>query len=167
MLYTKSRKVCNEKLYGRTAGGKEFEHALCHSFACGPSAGSSQTPMELTAARLRYLMTVSALQNSLPRKTRCVDVAVQLGVARPTASRMLAVLCREGMLLQSPEAGFRLSGEGARLVSRYEKEYLLLTRYLREKLGLSGYDAKEAAMALLTAPPCTRTALCRQAARAL
>lgn len=134
-----------------------------------PFAGRSvQTAMVLTAAKLRYLMTVSELRSGLPHKIRCVDVAVQLGVARPTASRMLSALCREGMLLQSREAGFRLSGEGEQLVFRYQEEYRLLTRYFRERLGLSDYDAREAAMSLLlTVPAGTRAALRRAVSQTL
>ena len=46
--------------------------------------------MEITAAKLRYLLTISELTQAQKGKVRCIDVAVQLGVARPSACRMLA-----------------------------------------------------------------------------
>ncbi len=43
--------------------------------------------MKLTAGKLRYLMTVDGLQDSLP-KVRCIDIAVQLGISRASVCKM-------------------------------------------------------------------------------
>ena len=117
--------------------------------------------MEITAAKLRYLLTISELERNAQRKVRCIDVAVQLGVARPSACRMLASFVEEGLLSREKAAGLRLTAEGRQLVSRYENEYQSLCRYFRDGLSLSDFNARECAMALLVAAPdSSRSDLC-------
>ncbi|MGI5893817.1 MAG: metal-dependent transcriptional regulator [Candidatus Merdivicinus sp.] len=118
--------------------------------------------MQLTSAKLRYLMTVDELQQNLPHKVRCIDLAVFLGVARPSACRMLTAFCREGLLRQCREHGIELTADGEKQISPYRQEYQILTHYFQQTLGLSDYNAREAAMALLiSAPSNTRCALCQ------
>ena len=117
--------------------------------------------LEITAAKLRYLLTISELTQAQKGKVRCIDVAVQLGVARPSACRMLAVFAKEGLLSRSNAQGLRLTEAGCGLVSRYEADYQALCRYFEERLKLPAFDARECAMALLaSAPESSRRALC-------
>lgn len=117
--------------------------------------------MEITAAKLRYLLTLSELEQDSDRRVRCIDIAVRLGVARPSACRMLAAFSEEGLLSRDKSAGIRLTAQGRELVSRYEEEYKKLSRYFQSILSLSEFDARECAMALLVAAPdSSRSALC-------
>lgn len=119
--------------------------------------------MEITAAKLRYLLTISELEQTLERKVRCIDLAVQLGVARPSACRMLAAFCGEGLLSRNKTEGIRLTHTGRELVSRYEMDYRALCRYFQGQMNLSEFNARECAMALLVAAPdSARCALCAQ-----
>ena len=117
--------------------------------------------MEITAAKLRYLLTISELEQDSDRRVRCIDIAVRLGVARPSACRMLAAFSKEGLLSRSKTEGLRLTEAGYELVSRYEADYRALCRYFEERLKLPAFDARECAMALLaSAPESSRRALC-------
>ncbi len=119
--------------------------------------------MEITAAKLRYLLTISELEQTLERKVRCIDLAVQLGVARPSACRMLAAFCGEELLSRDKTEGIRLTDTGRELVSRYETDYRVLLQYFQEQMNLSEFNARECAMALLVAAPdSSRRALCAQ-----
>lgn len=111
----------------------------------------------LTAAKLRYLLTVAELSSPFggggPRRVRCIDVAVRLGVARPSACRMLESLCREGLLSRSREEGVRLSPAGESALGERLSRYRKLACCFRSHAGLSEFDASEAAMALVTSAP--------------
>ena len=85
--------------------------------------------MEITAAKLRYLLTLSELEQDSDRRVRCIDIAVRLGVARPSACRMLAAFSKEGLLSRSNAQGLRLTEAGCGLVSRYEADYQAWCRY--------------------------------------
>lgn len=57
--------------------------------------------MKLTPAKLRYLLTIAALEKT-GDGIRCIDIAVQLGVSRASACRMLSAFAGEGILSQEP-----------------------------------------------------------------
>ena len=52
----------------------------------------------LTTTQLHYLLTINALLMD-ERKVRCIDVAVMLGVARATASRMIGLLIEKKTIM--------------------------------------------------------------------
>ena len=58
--------------------------------------------MKLTPAKLRYLLTIAALEKT-GDGIRCIDIAVQLGVSRASACRMLSAFAGEGILSQEPD----------------------------------------------------------------
>lgn len=127
----------------------------------GLNDGIWRLHMGLTAAKLRYLMTVSELQETLPHKVRCIDVAVQLGVARPSACRMISTFCQEGLLFRNHETGICLTEKGEQMLAPHRTDYHLLAGYFAQTLSLSPYDAGEAAMCfLVSAPDSVRAALC-------
>lgn len=77
--------------------------------------------VSLTASNIRYLLAVEKLSGE--GRVRCVDVARQLGVARPSALRALENLSAMGLFQKSPDGVWSLTGEGAALAARYREYY--------------------------------------------
>ena len=77
--------------------------------------------VSLTASNIRYLLAVEKLSEE--GRVRCVDVARQLGVARPSALRALENLSAQGLFQKSPDGAWSLTGEGAALAARYREYY--------------------------------------------
>ena len=114
--------------------------------------------MKLTPAKLRYLLTIAALEKT-GDGIRCIDIAVQLGVSRASACRMLSAFAGEGILSQEPDRTVRLTETG------YEDRFGQLYPFFHETLELSPYDARECAMALCASlSQGSMTALCESLA---
>lgn len=77
--------------------------------------------VSLTASNIRYLLAVEKLTGE--GRVRCVDVARQLGVARPSALRALETLAAMGLFQKSPEGTWSLTDAGAALAARYREYY--------------------------------------------
>ena len=94
--------------------------------------------VSLTASNIRYLLAVEKLSEE--GRVRCVDVARQLGVARPSALRALENLSAQGLFQKSPDGAWSLTGEGAALAARYREYYNtvggLFTRLLPLVIGI-------------------------------
>ena len=103
--------------------------------------------MKLTPAKLRYLLTVAALEQD-GEGIRCIQIAIQLGVSRASACRMLSAFVEEGLLAQSPDRTLRLTPLGRETARGYQERFAQLYPFFRQTLELSDYDARECAMAL-------------------
>lgn len=105
----------------------------------------------LTSARLRYLLTFANLEQTLGKKgVRCIDVAVRLGVARPSVCRMLASFEKDGLIMQDNGRLFHTTPEGRELVDGYLLQYHQIYPLFRDCLRLSEFDSEECAVILLS-----------------
>ncbi len=105
--------------------------------------------MNLCAGQYRYLLCIYRLQRER-RRIRCVDIAADLGVTRPSVSKMMKCMLR--MELVEPEycEAVRLTPKGAELAARLDEDYELTYAFFRRILRLSPAEAKEHAFQFLS-----------------
>lgn len=89
--------------------------------------------VSLTASNIRYLLAVQQLAEQSAR-VRCVDVAKQLNVARPSALRALEYLGTLGIFEKSPQGIWSLTQSGLELAQRYRGYYDTVERMLCQLL---------------------------------
>lgn len=77
--------------------------------------------VSLTASNIRYLLAVKVLSEE--GRTRCVDVARKLNVARPSALRALEYLQSLGIFQKMPEGVWTLTEQGWILAQKYQMYY--------------------------------------------
>ena len=105
--------------------------------------------MNLCAGQYRYLLCIYRLQKEKGR-IRCVDIAADLGVTRPSVSKMMKCMLR--MELVEPEyyESVRLTPLGVELAERLNEDYELTYAFFRRILRLSPAEAKEHAFLFLS-----------------
>lgn len=110
--------------------------------------------MNLCAGQYRYLLCIYRLQQE-HRRIRCVDIAADLGVTRPSVSKMMKCMVR--MELVEPEycEAVRLTAEGRALAERLNEDYDLTYAFFRRILRLAPTEAKEQAFLFLSDFPDT------------
>ena len=95
--------------------------------------------MALTSAMEDYLEAVFMLQKQ-NGYVRCVDVAEQLGVKKPSVSRAVKELSRSDHLVKNADGTLSLTETGLQLAEQiYEKH-----RFFTERLIAAGVDPKTA-----------------------
>ena len=93
--------------------------------------------MALTPAMEDYLEAVFMLQRQ-NGYVRCVDVAEQLGVKKPSVSRAVKELSKSGHLVKNANGTLSLTEQGLQLAEQiYEKH-----RFFTERLIAAGVDPK-------------------------
>ena len=93
--------------------------------------------MALTSAMEDYLEAVFMLQKQ-NGYVRCVDVAEQLGVKKPSVSRAVKELSKSGHLVKNANGTLSLTEQGLQLAEQiYEKH-----RFFTERLIAAGVDPK-------------------------
>ncbi len=98
--------------------------------------------MNICAGQYRYLLCIYRLQKE-KKRIRCVDIAAELGVTRPSVSKMMKCMVR--MELVEPEycEAVRLTPQGHVLAEQLNENYDLTYAFFRRILRLSPSDAKE------------------------
>lgn len=122
----------------------------------------SKTAMVFTPAKLRYLLVLAQIAHENEEgQVRCIEIAVRMGVARASVSRMLNTFLKEGLVLQENARGsVRLTEKGQQAADRYLKQCKELRHILQKQFSLSSYDAQECAIALISGvSPATLRAL--------
>ena len=93
--------------------------------------------MALTPAMEDYLETVFMLQKQ-KGYVRCVDVAEQLGVKKPSVSRAVKELSKSGHIMKTANGTLSLTEQDLQLAEQiYEKH-----RFFTERLIATGVDPK-------------------------
>jgi len=95
--------------------------------------------MSLTVTQYHYLVVVQQLSQQL-EIVRSIDVAVELGVARATTSRMINYLVDDGWLLRHRRA-LSLSSKAQTLLKESDDYYQILYRYF-SKMNLDAMEIK-------------------------
>ena len=95
--------------------------------------------MALTSSMEDYLEAVLMIQQR-HGYVRCVDVAEQLGVSKPSVSRAIKELSKSGHIVKKPDGTLSLTEIGLQLAEQiYEKH-----RFFTEQLIAAGVDPKTA-----------------------
>ena len=95
--------------------------------------------MALTSAMEDYLEAVFMLQKQ-NGYVRCVDVAEQLGVKKPSVSRAVKELSRSDHLVKNADGTLSLTEEGLQLAEQIYEKHLFFTK----QLILAGVDPETA-----------------------
>ena len=105
--------------------------------------------MQLCAGQYRYVLCIYRLQRDKGR-IRCVDIATDLGVTRPSVSKMMKCMLR--MELVEPEycEAVRLTPRGVELAEKLDVDYEMTYAFFRRILRLPPGEAKEHAFLFMS-----------------
>ena len=104
--------------------------------------------MELTNAKIKYLLIISKLVET-KNEARSVDIAIELGVARPSVCRLLKTLADMGLIEKEPRQTVKLTQLGRDVSSCYLEQYKRIYPFFKQFANLSTFDAEECALAIL------------------
>lgn len=108
--------------------------------------------MEICAGQYRYLLSIYRLMREKQR-IRCVDIANDLGVTRPSVSKMMKCMVRMELVEPDYCEAVRLTERGQELAERYHSDYDMVYAFFRRMLRLTPTEAKEHAFQFLSAFP--------------
>lgn len=101
--------------------------------------------MILTVTQYHYLMTIHRLSQEM-EEVHCIDLAIALGVARATISRMIKYLMDQGFVLRKGRV-LTITKNGYQAMKQASQQYDIFYDYF-SSLDLSGEQAKECTEAL-------------------
>lgn len=89
-----------------------------------------------------YLETILILQE---RKgyVRSIDVALELGYSKPSVSRAMGILKSDGYITVEPDGQIVLTKLGSLKAREIYDRHLLITKFLRDVLGVSEKNTEE------------------------
>jgi len=108
--------------------------------------------MELCAGQCRYLLCIYRLEREKTR-IRCVDIANDLGVTRPSVSKMMKCMVRMELIEDDYVEAVRLTPKGREIAETFNKDYDLTYLFFRKVLRLSTTEAKDHAFLFLSTFP--------------
>lgn len=108
--------------------------------------------MDLSRSKIKYLLIIHRLSRDTG-KARSVDIAIHLGVARPSVHRMLSTLAEAGLIHMEPRSAVSLTPTGRAAAEAFDRQYEQVYPFFSEELGLSPYDAEQSAVAALSSLP--------------
>lgn len=95
----------------------------------------------VTHSAAHYLMAIRRLHQEFGY-ARATDVAEELDVSRGAASMALAQLKRRGWVAEDPHRFLLLTEEGRRVTDRVEQNFVILSKFFEEVLGVPGEIAQ-------------------------
>lgn len=125
--------------------------------------------MNLCAGQCRYLLCIYRLEHdkTIPR-IRCVDIARDLNVTRPSVSKMIKCMVRMELVEPDYCEAVILTPKGREIAEKFNTDYDLIYAFFRKILRLSSQEAKEHAFLFLTTfPESTVKKLCNSTSRTL
>jgi Mn-dependent DtxR family transcriptional regulator len=108
--------------------------------------------MELCAGQYRYLLCIYRLEKNKNR-IRCVDVANDLGVTRPSVSKMMKCMVRMELIEPDYCEAVRLTPTGREIAEHFNQDYDITYAFFRRILKLNAAEAKESAFLFLSSFP--------------
>lgn len=108
--------------------------------------------MEICAGQCRYLLSIYRLEKKM-RHIRCVDIANDLGVSRPSVSKMMKCMVRMELIHPDYGEAVRLTQRGRELAVQMNQSYDMIYAFFRRTIRLSTAEAKEHTFQFLTAFP--------------
>ena len=106
----------------------------------------------LTPSAIKYLLTLLELCQK-DAGARCMDIAEQLRVTKPSVHSMIENLCAAGLAEKKKYGTVFLTPEGRMQAERYAACCSLLRGRMQQTLGLNEEDARSAACAVLAQLP--------------
>lgn len=110
--------------------------------------------MELCTGQYRYLLSIYRLTRE-KRRIRCVDIANDLGVTRPSVSKMMKCMVRMELVEPDYCESVRLTEKGLGLAQNFNQDYDMVYAFFRRMLRLTPAEAKEHSFQFLSAFPQT------------
>lgn len=110
--------------------------------------------MDICAGQYRYLLSIYRLTREKQR-IRCVDIANDLGVTRPSVSKMMKCMVRMELVEPDYCEAVRLTAYGRELAERCHSDYDMVYAFFRRMLRLTPTEAKEHAFQFLSTYPQT------------
>lgn len=100
-----------------------------------------------------YLETILMLQQQ-NGSVRSIDIATHMNFTKASVSRAMSILKRENYILMEADGNIILTETGLAKANAVLERHLLLTRFLRENLGVSEETAEKmpAGSNMLSAP---------------
>ena len=108
--------------------------------------------MELCAGQCRYLLCIYRLEREKSR-IRCVDIANDLGVTRPSVSKMMKCMVRMELIDPDYCEAVQLTEKGREIAENFNADYDLTYAFFRRILKLSPVEAKDHAFLFLSTFP--------------
>ena len=105
--------------------------------------------MNLCAGQYRYLLCIYRLRREKDR-IRCVDIANDLGVTRPSVSKMMKCMVKMELVEADYCESVRLTPYGRDLAEQLNIDYDMTYAFFRRILRLSPSEAKEHAFLFLS-----------------
>ena len=102
--------------------------------------------MALQESGQMYLETIFVLSKK-SKSVRSVDVGEYMGYSKPSVSRAIGVLKKEGFVVMEKDGALSLTAEGAALAEKIYERHTLLTEFL-VRLGVPREVASEDACKL-------------------
>ena len=98
--------------------------------------------MQIHQSAEDYLETILMLSQRMG-KVRSIDVVNELGFTKASVSRAMSILKRENYILMEADGNIILTETGLAKANAVLERHLLLTRFLRENLGVSEETAEK------------------------
>lgn len=95
---------------------------------------------KLTSNMEDYLEAVSLVSNK-DGVARVSDIRDMLGVKTPSVTGAMKALAEAGYVLHQPYGGIELTAKGRRAAEDVKKRHAILSRFLREVIGVSAKTA--------------------------
>ncbi|MBQ7002340.1 MAG: metal-dependent transcriptional regulator [Oscillospiraceae bacterium] len=108
--------------------------------------------MELCAGQYRYLLSIYRLQKE-QKTIRCVDIANDLGVTRPSVSKMMKCMVRMELIEPDYCQSVRLTHKGLEIAVKSNHDYDMVYAFFRRMIRLSPDEAKEHAFLFISTFP--------------
>ena len=89
-----------------------------------------------------YLETILILQERTGY-VRSIDIASELGFSKPSVSRAMGILKNDGFITVEPDGQIVLTKRGYLRAREVYDRHLLITRFLRDILGVSDNNTNE------------------------
>lgn len=85
----------------------------------------------LTSSNIRYLLAIKNLEKD-GRGVRCVDIARELGLSRPSVHNMTDTLVEMGLVTRNASSAASLTKRGEDIAERYGRYYASVSKLLIE-----------------------------------
>ena len=108
--------------------------------------------MELCAGQYRYLLCIYRMEHEKNR-IRCVDIANDLGVTRPSVSKMMKCMIRMELVEPDYCESVRLTKMGREIAEHFNEDYDITYAFFRRILKLSPAESKDNAFLFLSTFP--------------
>ncbi len=108
--------------------------------------------MELCAGQYRYLLCIYRMGHERNR-IRCVDIANDLGVTRPSVSKMMKCMVRMELIEPDYCEAVRLTPIGREIAEHFNEDYDITYAFFRRILKLTPAESKENAFLFLSTFP--------------